>query len=651
MTELIEQYPKEYDWEQVKQDYPGWPAALHPHARRLVEAHLGTGVPGDASETDGEDREQAPSIRSATHQGSTTESLSTGTPELYLERLLPSDREIVQTAASDLIAKCQEALTQLEAHTRRLQELPDRIEHDAGRAAEVIVESITAAKENVIDARSATPVHHHPSEALQNYRRARDALHHLQAGGSLSALSSECLDLPRMAMPAKRRQAAMQQLAARLSDAQDRVLRAEGITDPSTLLSEEMLQATVNQLLARRGEIGKYLAGTVDLADALSVDQLNPRFAVAASVDKLDLAALNLRLKELMVTRLRRDAKQAYPPSPNLNAYNDLYSDTTLAGYIARQQFDRDLKETWSAAYQDDLVVRGLDRQLAMDRATSQIEEWGRYAQIAGLTLLDTSMPGDVLLEHYTQAALTVMLSGGLKPKSEHGRSIMSASDRSRLLHFTSRQDKLTANNMNYTMNFPKPELGRQIRSDLNLKPVRGIFTIPLADAVEGGLKSALYTTKEVDGIMVPEDMVLAEADGTPASVGIDKLDIVIQPFKKQPAYAVAPYDQALRRRLDELKVADQQNPGEMPWKERVARYFDKQSIAQEVLVAEGVDPTWASEHVFVDEKTVIASHQPRQRQVVIPLAKIHANYFDIEHVDGYTKYTQNRVYLGVATL
>ena len=339
--------------------------------------------------------------------------------------------------------------------------------------------------------------------------------------------------------------------------------------------------------------------------------------------------------------------------SKNLIEGYAAYSDATLAGLRARLRVnesgdDGSLEAEALSTYRELLVSCGYGEEDANNTLNEVKAKWDTLAQQAEEKFSNSVLPGDIALEHYTPYALGPILGGGLKPKDEH--AVTSVNRRSRYVHFTSRGDVAGAwgtDISSYTG--VRSQTLRRMDEDPDLTPLSGMFTLPLAEAIENGFKTAHFTPKVIDGKPHINDIVLGDSEGKTAKLALEKLDFVPTAMSDPNGLlgdrvARLPYDTAIAKRLNDLKaVYEPQGP--LEWSEFVERNLDSIAIAKQVLIEQGANPVWVNEHVRSKEEVRQASYR-LQAGVIVPLALAE---MEKENIDGkLDRSDQQTVFLGV---
>lgn len=323
-----------------------------------------------------------------------------------------------------------------------------------------------------------------------------------------------------------------------------------------------------------------------------------------------------------------------------------LYSDHTLAGQLARMEANRSgLTEQLVQAHNSLQLASGMaadDAETSAGHYRNNLLATAAYAQ----EKYDRSvLPGDIRLEHYTPLALDVLGSGGLRPKADHGVSTTNNGSRSEQVHFTSNGGH--PGHIDYRQYIrPNSRLAQYVGQHPDARPLAGQLSINLADVLQQGYSSAVFTTKQVNGVNLIDDIALAGPDGQPAMFPTDSLDLEVIPFGTQ--YAANPqviYDHALHQRLQALRESYGDVRHEIGWQEYVAAGLDKTAVAKEALRATGLlDADWIEDHA-----SVIEDRPPSESSdtVIVPLALASSEALKYEIVDGDSR-TAQQVRLGV---
>ncbi len=587
------------------------------------------------------EEQSVPTEATEIHDVKPDENLVENQDPSFVEGLSTTDQEIVVGGAETQTRHFQTNIGRLDAITSHLEAAPDRIRIISGKLVHERLQLIADKARQAMSSEEAF-VRFDPEVkacveqvwSLQaDVRRAGSG-----AKFSRAELATKGVQVPRLTIGSKRRILVEAQLRTKLTQAQSEAMDQASSEPADYDLMARRTAALATRVVASEDAAAYAYGQTEDLpgiaedAGRIHVDQ---QTLVAVAIGTFDNRKFTEQYEQNVDKELTAKVRsRAFEQFEKVDV-RSVYSDHTLAGQVARQHIaESGADQRMVEAYKRVLTARGNSPDQVNVAAVQLQTDWVARANHAAEKFDVSTLAGDTVLEHYTALAVDVMRSGGLRPKSQHGRTAIN--HRSQQVHFTSRGGEAgNGQSLDYTLyGNVNGAVATRLAEDADAVAVSGVFAIPLAEAVRGGLSCAGFTTKRLDGKNYPNDIILARADGTEASISLEDMDFVPRrfagEFAQNPRFV---YDHAVRSRAKGLRQAD-----------------DQAGVAKEVLGKAGVDQAWAEMHVFADVDELRRS--PRlvglRDSTIVPLSLTHGISMKGEHVDGDGS-TLQQVILGVS--
>jgi hypothetical protein len=568
------------------------------------------------------------------------------TPEqsqVYTEQLSPKDREIVDVAAGDLVQGYEQSLSEIANLIERYGQIPLRASSYAENQAQRVTTALAHADMENAAHIGQRRLSEETIAAIHAAVDARASLAQLEAGAQpLDVLQVHPdINLGRFLTPSQKRQRAQAALAQKLSTAQQMVMAEIGQPD--------QIQPTLIVGLASRAvseDAVKYVAGERDELGVSEKIPTNERLQILLATGLLNEREVGAQLKTAIEQHLVESAGHYLATATKpLEAAELIYLDATLAGAQARDVVQAELEQALLSAYHDLCLAQGHTPERADAYTKDKQATWARRKHDSETRFAESVLPGDTMLEHYTPLSLDVVRNGGLLPQIEHGRT--STNWRSRQVHFTGTNANRREQGIDYAGYADlQAETKEALRNNPNLKLMSGVFTVSLGDIIQQGANLALFTTKHVEGVSQPEDIVLT-SEAEDGRFGLETLQFVPREFSEKATSRRFPYDAAIEARLEQLRGSWRPSDGE--WPQYIEQHLDELAIARDTLLAQGADPKWVESHVFPDLSAIQDGLRTKYgKRKIVPLAQAPHGTLAGETIDGDSS-TIQCVYLGVA--
>jgi hypothetical protein len=190
-----------------------------------------------------------------------------------------------------------------------------------------------------------------------------------------------------------------------------------------------------------------------------------------------------------------------------------LARDSTLAGGLARDRLWSDVTDNVLPTFKAAWAASKQSEQLLLEYGDYGVEaERGKSDEV----FQKTTWPASMVFLHFTDIGNKVIASGGLKPKSEHGR--VRINHDAQAVHFTGTGET--------EIDYPG------YAQHTETSDGRGVFAMTLRDAVEAGL-SLRGRIHMADPLAHAEDVYPTDANGGFASVPLDRLSYVPLDYNK----------------------------------------------------------------------------------------------------------------------
>lgn len=566
-----------------------------------------------------------------------------------INRLGDTERAIVNEASVHAIHRYEQEIDKLGMLITAQRQAPRKVEQVAERQAG----SLAGALRRQIATKRAGESFDGFDEPVKNGIAAIGELqtvaHKLTEGKRITKSELAALGIQpiRTLLPRNRRQRLVTQVEQRINTVQEETLMHAGISDLDNVRQRAGGQAA--NLHKSTGDV-EYVVGDLDEMPTSDEPQFTDDVLIAVAVGRVDVGAVGKEASRIVTDRLTKAVNDRMMHSLRQIYPRYVYDDHTLAGWQARETITSGLEQQYLDGYRQALLLGGLDAPAADAAVVSRQADWSSRITGAREKFERSVMPGDTVLEHYTPYLLRIVQRGGLQSKRRHGYT--SINDRSELVHFTSRGTETgDGHSRDYSL-YAKASgnVAIAMAADPTLQPVSGVLKMSLAEAIGEGLNCAVLTTKRLDGKNYVDDIVLADSDGRPQDIGLDRLQVVFnqlyENYGSDPRFV---YDYRVKERLRVVREAYRQSDQATEWSDFLAEHFDSEAIARQLAVEYGADPRWVEQHVHTDSKTADEKLKTAgmESKRIVPLAKPYKQALQGEHVDGNAA-THQAVYLGV---